>query len=444
MSRFQETDSILSWGRVVRASHMAARPAWREELPGLLTEATSEGRSVLALGLGRSYGETGLNPDGAVIDMTGLDRIIAFDPESRILRAEAGLSLGAILEVIVPHGLFLPVTPGTRFVTLGGAVANDVHGKNHHAHGTLGRWVRGLSLLRSDGTRHVLGPDDKTGLFAASIGGLGLTGLIEWVEIELMPIASAMIDAETVPFDGLDGFFALSSESSEAFDYTVSWIDCLASGPALGRGLFSRGRHSPAGPLRAAMGGAGPSMPIDLPGFALNAASIRAFNALYLWNGRRRSGAARLPYTPFFYPLDAIGNWNRMYGRRGMYQYQSVVPPAVAADATRAMLQAIAEAGQGSFLAVLKTFGDKSSPGLMSFPQPGTTLALDFPNRGDETLRLLSRLDSIVAEAGGRLYPAKDGRIPSALFRSGYPDWERFAAHVDPHVSSLFWRRMGA
>jgi L-gulonolactone oxidase len=444
MSRFHETDSILSWGRVVRASHMAARPAWRDELPGLLAEATSDGRSVLALGLGRSYGETGLNPDGAVIDMTGLDRVIAFDPESRILRAEAGLSLGAILEVIVPHGLFLPVTPGTRFVTLGGAVANDVHGKNHHAHGTLGRWVRGLGLLRSDGTRHVLGPDDTTGLFGATIGGLGLTGLIEWVEIELMPISSAMIDAETVPFDGLDGFFALASESSEAFDYTVSWIDCMASGAALGRGLFSRGRHSPAGPLRAVMGGAGPFMPIDLPGFVLNATSIRAFNALYLWNGRRRSGAARMPYTPFFYPLDAIGNWNRMYGRRGMYQYQSVVPPAVAADATRAMLQAIAEAGQGSFLAVLKTFGDKPSPGLMSFPQPGTTLALDFPNRGDETLRLLSRLDSIVAEAGGRLYPAKDGRIPPALFRSGYPDWERFAAHVDPHVSSLFWRRMGA
>ncbi|HXC30326.1 MAG TPA: FAD-binding oxidoreductase [Stellaceae bacterium] len=436
------TDDLVSWGRVLRARHAVARPHWRDELPGLIREGTEAGRKLLTVGLGRSYGDSGLNPDGAVIDMRGLDRAIAFDPETRVLRAEAGISLDALLGILVPRGFFLPVTPGTRFVTLGGAVANDVHGKNHHRAGTIGRWVRRLGLMRSDGGTLELGSDDNAGLFAATIGGLGLTGLIAWVEIEVIPIASAMMEVETIPFAGLDDFFPIADVSDGAFDYTVAWIDCLAKGDALGRGIFSRARHATSGPLAAKKQRAGPSLPLDLPAFALNGLTVRAFNAVYYRNGRRQAGRTPQPYEPFFYPLDRIGGWNRMYGKRGLYQYQSVVPPAVARDATKAMLEAISASGEGSFLAVLKTFGDAPSPGLLSFPRAGTTLALDFANRGASTLALMARLDAIVREAGGRLYPAKDGRIPAAMFRAGYPNWEDFARHVDPGFSSSFWRRV--
>jgi FAD/FMN-containing dehydrogenase len=442
VTRFLATDDLVSWGRVLRARHAVARPHWRDELPGLIREGTEAGRKLLTVGLGRSYGDSGLNPDGAVIDMRGLDRAIAFDPETRVLRAEAGISLDALLGILVPRGFFLPVTPGTRFVTLGGAVANDVHGKNHHRAGTIGRWVRRLGLMRSDGGTLELGSDDNAGLFAATIGGLGLTGLIAWVEIEVIPIASAMMEVETIPFAGLDDFFPIADVSDGAFDYTVAWIDCLAKGDALGRGIFSRARHATSGPLAAKKQRAGPSLPLDLPAFALNGLTVRAFNAVYYRNGRRQAGRTPQPYEPFFYPLDRIGGWNRMYGKRGLYQYQSVVPPAVARDATKAMLEAISASGEGSFLAVLKTFGDAPSPGLLSFPRAGTTLALDFANRGASTLALMARLDAIVREAGGRLYPAKDGRIPAAMFRAGYPNWEDFARHVDPGFSSSFWRRV--
>ena len=441
MTRFPESDAFLSWGRVLRARHHVGRPHWRDELPGLIAEARTDRRKLLATGLRRSYGDSGLNPDGAVLDMTGLDRLIAFDPTTRLIRAEAGISFDALIAFLLPRGFFLPVTPGTRFVTLGGAIANDVHGKNHHAAGTLGRWVRRLGLVRSDGDIE-LGPDDNTGLFAATIGGLGLTGIVAWAEIEAIPVPGAAIEAETLPFASLDEFFALAEDSDPA-SYTVAWVDCLASGGELGRGIFTRGRHvaSPAGPEgRAAR--TGPRVPLDLPGFVLNRRAVQAFNALYYRNGRRKAGVATVPYDRFFYPLDRIGAWNRMYGRAGMYQYQSVVPPETARDATERMLEAIAAAGEGSFLAVLKTFGELASPGLLSFPRPGTTLALDLPNRGPATLALMDRLDAIVREAGGRLYPAKDGRIPPEMFRTGYPGWQAFAAHVDPGFSSHFWQRV--
>jgi FAD/FMN-containing dehydrogenase len=444
VTRFLPSDDVLSWGRVLRARHAVARPQWRDELPSLVAEGTADGRKVLATGLGRSYGDSGLNPDGAVIDMRRLDRAIAFDPATRLLRAEAGMSLDTVLSLLVPRGFFPPVTPGTRFVTLGGAVANDVHGKNHHRAGTIGCWIRQLCLLRSDGRAVELGPDDETGLFAATIGGLGLTGVIAWVELEMLPIASAMMEVETIPFGSLDEFFTIAAESETAFDYTVAWVDCLATGRALGRGIFSRGNHAAAGPLTTGKQRHGPSLPVDVPGFALNPWSVRAFNAAYYANGRRKAGRAAVPYEPFFYPLDAIGGWNRMYGSRGLYQYQSVVPPETARDATRAILETISAAGEGSFLAVAKTFGDKLSSGLLSFPRPGTTLTLDFANRGAATLALMERLDAIVCEAGGRLYPAKDGRIPAAMFRAGYPNWETFAQHVDPGLSSSFWRRVAA
>jgi FAD/FMN-containing dehydrogenase len=442
VTRFSPSDDLLSWGRVLRAHHLVAQARWRDELPALIGEATAHEQKLLAVGLRRSYGDTGLNPDGAVIDMSGLDRAIAFDPATRLLRAEAGMSFDSLLRFFVPRGFFPPVTPGTRFVTLGGAVANDVHGKNHHRAGTLGRWVRRLGLVRSDGSAFELDPGDTSGLFSATIGGLGLTGIIAWVEIELIPIPSAMMEIETIPFGSLDEFFALAAESDEVFDYTVAWVDCLAKGSALGRGIFSRGRHAPNGPFAATEKRRAANLPLDLPEFVLNRRTVQAFNDLYYWNGRRNAGRAVVPYGAFFYPLDAIGGWNRMYGKRGFYQYQSVVPPEAARDATIAMLEAISASGEGSFLAVLKTFGDKPSPGLLSFPRQGTTLALDFANRGATTLALMEWLDAIVHGAGGRLYPAKDGRIPPDFFRASYPAWEDFVKHIDPGCSSHFWRRV--
>jgi L-gulonolactone oxidase len=375
-----------------------------------------------------------------LIDMTGLDHFVSFDRPTRILVAEAGVSLAEILKLVIPAGYFLPVTPGTKFVTLGGAVANDVHGKNHHRAGTIGRWIRQLDLRRSDGTEHSLDRADSTGLFAATIGGLGLTGVITRVAVELAPIASSNMDVETIRFGNLAEFFVLAADSEATHDYTVSWVDCLAKGRTLGRGIFTRARHSSDGELRV-HSGTGPSVPVDAPSFLLNRLSLSAFNEIY-YRFAGRSRQTRVSYDRFFYPLDAIGSWNKLYGRRGFYQYQSVVPARNAEAATAEMLRTTADAGQGSFLAVMKTFGDIPTPGLLSFPMKGTTLALDFANHGPSTLLLLDKLDAIVREAGGRLYPAKDGRFPSAMFQAGYPALDQFRIHIDPGMSSTFWRRM--
>ncbi len=444
MSRVRgvETSELTSWGRLLRPQQLAFVPSWPDELPATLRAAAAARpeHGVLPMGLRRSYGDSGLNPDGAVVLTAGLDRTIAFDPEAGILRAEAGHSLEALLAWLVPNGFFLPVTPGTRHVTLGGAVANDVHGKNHHGAGTFGRWVRAIGLLRSDGAVHTLVPGDA--LFASTVGGLGLTGLITWVELTLLPIASSRMEVEDEVFEDLDGYFRLA-EASATWDYTVAWVDCLGQGAALGRGIFSRGRHATAGGLRAEEPTKLWRMPLDAPGFALNRLTLTAFNTLYLAMGRWRSGRARnAPYLSFFYPLDGIAEWNRLYGKRGFFQYQCVVPPAASRDAVREMLTTTAAAGEGSFLAVLKNFGALPSPGLLSFPMEGTTLALDFANKGTPTLALLARLDAITREAGGRLYPAKDGRMSAKMFRAGYPAWERLKEHMDPHFSSAFWRRV--
>lgn len=440
MAAYVADDTVRSWGRVLKAGHSVATPAFRDEL-GRLVAGRPAGTSLLAVGLRRSYGESGLNDGGSLIDMSRLDRLIGFDPETGILHAEAGVSLAQVIDFAVPRGFFLPVTPGTKFVTLGGAVANDVHGKNHRQAGTFGRHVRGIGLLRADGTWRRLTPQDNDGLFAATVGGLGLTGIITDVELALKPIAASRLDAETVPFGHIGDFFALDRESAGGHEYTVAWIDCLKGGAALGRGIFTRANHAAEGP-RIVERGAGPRLPVDLPGFALNRLSIGAFNRLYYHRLRLAAGRKPMSYNGFFYPLDGIADWNRMYGARGFYQYQSVVPRAAAEEATAEMLKQVARAGEGSFLVVLKSFGALPSPGMLSFPMEGTTLALDFPNKGASTLALLDRLDAIVDEAGGRQYPAKDGRMQASMFRRGYGRLDDFSRHVDPAFSSSFWRRM--
>jgi len=417
------------------------RPVFRDDLDALIAEGSRGPNRLLASGLRRSYGDSCINDGGAMIDMTGLDHFVGFDRTNGLLVAEAGVSLEQILKVVIPAGYFLPVSPGSKFVTLGGAIANDVHGKNHHRMGTFGRWIQQLDLTRSDGTQHSLTPADSTGLFSATIGGLGLTGVITRVALELAPITSSDMDVQTIPFGNLAEFFALATESEASYDYTVAWVDCLGRGNTLGRGFFTRALHNKSNGELRVHSGAGPSVPVDAPGFLLNRLSLSAFNEIYYrFAGRPRH--TTMSYNSFFYPLDAIGSWNKLYGRRGFYQYQSVVPTANALPGTAEMLRTIADEGQGSFLAVLKTFGDVPSPGLLSFPMKGTTLALDFANRGPTTLSLFGKLDAIVREAGGRLYPAKDGRLPSAMFRAGYPNLGQFRTHTDPGLSSTFWRRM--
>ncbi|RLJ67551.1 FAD-binding oxidoreductase [Sulfurisoma sediminicola] len=410
-------------------------PSRRRRLFDRAAPLPSSDLPLLAWGNGRSYGDVCINSGGELLQTRGLDRYLAFDAASGVLRAEAGVLLDDIIRVFLPRGWFLPVTPGTRFVTLGGALANDVHGKNHHVAGTFGRHVTRFELLRSDGSRRECSPDENAELYAATIGGLGLTGLVTWIELQLRRVPGPAIAVENRRFHGIDEFFALNAEAELTHEHVVAWIDCVASTP---RGILMAGDHVDAavapGPTFA------PTVPFTPPVSLINAASFAAFNAAYF--NRPLPQCQTTHCLSYFYPLDNLLHWNRVYGRRGFYQYQCAVPKGVEREATAALLDAIRKSGQGSFLAVLKTFGDAASPGLLSYPLPGANLALDFPNGGAATLALFERLDAIVRDAGGRLYPAKDARMPGALFRAGFPRWQEFSQHVDPKFSSNFWRRI--
>jgi FAD/FMN-containing dehydrogenase len=427
---------VTSWGRALVANQLVHEPAFADEVPALL----KGNRFSIAYGLGRSYGDTCLNDGGSLIRMHRLDRILSADWERGVLRAEAGLSLDAILRVTVPKGWFLPVTPGTKFVTLGGAVANDVHGKNHEAAGTIGCHVRALGLLRSTGEVLELGPDCAPEMFAATVGGLGLTGLILWVELQLAPIRSAWFDTETIRLRNLDDFFDHASRSQD-WPYTVAWVDCLARNSSLGRGLFTRGRHAEEGDLTVHRERSIARVPTDAPAQLLSTPVVRAFNLVY---SRRPGleGRRRIHYDPFLYPLDAIQDWNRLYGRSGFFQHQSVVPLKAAPEALRKLLELTSVFRQGSSLVVLKLFGKRPSPGLMSFPMEGATFALDLPNRGASTRNLLDRMAAVVMEAGGRLYPAKDASMSGEAFRAGFPRWRELESRRDPALMSDFWRRV--
>ncbi len=426
-----------SWGRYPKAIPTKVYcPHWADEL------FPKGAHFLLPYGNGRSYGDSCLNDGGALLDMRGLDRFLSFDHSTGILRCEAGVLLADILALVVPVGWFLPVTPGTRFVTVGGAIANDVHGKNHHRTGTFGQHVQRLALRRSDQGVVLCSVTENADLFHATIAGLGLTGAIVWAEIQLRPIANAAMDTETIRFSNLDAFFDLSGESDRDYEYTVAWIDCLAQGKSLGRGLFMRGNHATPQEKLPAPPGKTRGFPVDMPFPLVNAWSLRAFNSLYYRKQFAQMRRTITHYEPFFYPLDGVLHWNRFYGRRGFLQYQCVVPPESAKESIRALLEIIATARSGSFLAVLKVFGNRFSPSLLSFPRPGATLALDFPNQGQHTLDLLDQLDTIVASAGGAVYPAKDARMSGEHFRQYFPRWEEFQRYIDPRFSSSFWRRV--
>lgn len=427
--------AISSWGRLSSDEHAVVTFSDRGQVQTCLRSATAG----LAHGMGRSYGDVCLNPQGKLWVTTSLDNFIAFDQHTGCLVCEAGVLLQDIQRLMIPRGWILPVTPGTQLVTVGGAIANDVHGKNHHVVGSFGDHVKSLTLIRTDGETIRCGPDLRPDWFTATVGGVGLTGVITVAEIQLCPVAGPWLDTETIPFGNLNEFFQLADASEAQWEHTVSWIDCISGGG--GRGLFMRG--NPADIRTQTVLKAGKfTMPIMPPVSLVNRLTLRPFNMAYYHLKKWRAGRARTHYEPFFYPLDNLLHWNRMYGPKGFFQYQSVVPRNVGQDAVQAMLKEIARSGDGSFLAVLKTFGNRQPVGMMSFPQPGVTLALDFPNHGDRTHKLFERLDAIVREANGRIYLAKDARMPRELFEAGYPRLAEFIHYRDPGISSALSRRL--
>lgn len=426
---------IDSWGRlqplehnlVVLSDPLNAVAQVRGQTPGV------------SFGLGRSYGDACLNSGGAVWACAGLNNWVAFDQDTGVLTCEAGVSLKDIQQTALPKGWMLPVTPGSQFVTVGGAIANDVHGKNHHVMGSFGHFVRNIKLLRTTGEVVDCSPQQNEQLFSATLGGIGLTGVILQAELQLRSVTGPWLKSETIAFENIDEFFALTEQSESEWEYTVSWVDCVAG--AGGRGLFMRANHTDA-EIPAAKPTKAKNMPFVPPMSLVNRLSLRPFNMLYYWLGKQKTQPDITHYQPFFYPLDNLENWNRMYGPKGFYQYQSVVPMQFGREATIQMLKAIAESGKGSFLAVLKTFSKKASLGMLSFPMEGVTLALDFPNQGQATLDLFNRLDAIVREVKGRIYLAKDARMPREMFAESYPLLSNFLKFRDPGISSQMSRRL--
>jgi FAD/FMN-containing dehydrogenase len=437
-----------SWGRFPQSNPAQIVPLDRlSELPNL----GELPRQVLAYGLGRSYGDCCLNDGGILLDTLGLDRFLHMDQQSGKLRCEAGVTLDSILRLAVPAGWFLSVSPGTKFVTVGGAVANDVHGKNHHRAGSFGSHVCCLELLRSDGERLLCSPDQNADLFRATIGGLGLTGLILWVELQLKSVPGPCIDSEQIRFRRLQEFFELSAASDQTHEYTVAWLDCVSPGEKLGRGIFLRGNHcaglanghSPYPDKQRPPRGDKPRLrfAFDAPEILINHSTARLFNALYFHAPLRDFTRRTISYEKFFYPLDRIAGWNRLYGRRGFLQYQFVVPYEKR-QVIEEILRLIEASRLVCTLSVLKVFGTVRSPGMLSFPRPGVTLALDFPIQGQATFNLCERFDEKVRASGGAVYPAKDARMSAASFHSYFPNLGEFSRLRDPHFSSDFWRRV--
>jgi FAD/FMN-containing dehydrogenase len=431
------TERVLSWGRYPKIAHQRVhKPAWNDQVPEILNAA--EPGTLLPYGLGRSYGDSCLNAGRELIDCRRLNRILDFDELTGMIRCESGVSLSDIIDVFLPKGFFLPVTPGTRFVTVGGAIANDVHGKNHHCAGTFGAHVRQIGLHRSNDGLVICSSRENPDMLGATIGGLGLTGIIAWADIQLKRVAGPWIDAESIPFQSLNTFLDLSRESNDRFEYTVAWLDCFAGKNP--RGIFFRGNHS-RGHGAEFRPKRGPKLPFALPAWMLNRYSVKAFNTVYYKIHAARKGVAVVPYDSFFYPLDSIRRWNLLYGKQGFLQYQCVIPDTNV-EAFEELLDRIARSGMGSFLGVLKQFGSAPAAGMLSFPRPGLTIALDFAMRGERTLKLMQSLDEIVQQSGGALYPAKDARMSSALFEASFPHWRSFVPYIDPKMSSSFWRRV--
>ncbi len=442
---------LSGWGRYPVVQSRVQRPERLSALQELVARAGTG--SLTARGAGRSYGDAALNSKGTTVLMGRLNRMLAFDEKTGLLRCEAGVTLEEILAVFVPRGWFLPVTPGTKHVTVGGAIAFDVHGKNHHCDGAFSSFVSGLKLLTASGEIVACTRSRNANLFRATVGGAGLTGFITEAAVTLRRIETSRIHLRRFKAQDLDDALSLFDEHEASYPYSVAWIDCLARGKALGRSLVMFGRHARRGELDARLRddplGYAPgtrfSVPFNLPGFALHPLAVKSFNAFYYARQRTREMTAITDLDPFFYPLDAIGQWNKLYGRRGFIQYQAVFPAATGRKALVEALNLTSRRGKGSFLAVLKRFG-AASEGLLSFPLPGYTLALDVPvGRGLHVL--IEGLNRIALAHGGRAYLAKDAYLTPDIFREMYPALPDFleikGAHDEGNIfSSMLARRL--
>ena len=407
---------LSGWGRYPVHEARVSAPGSEAALAARIAEG-----GLIARGNGRAYGDSAVSPANTV-HMRRFDRMLAFDPETGQLVAEAGVTLAEIIAVFLPRGWFPSVTPGTKFVTLGGAIAADVHGKNHHRDGAFGTFVDWIEVMEADGTVARCSRTERPDLFGWTLGGMGLTGVILRAAIRLRPVETGWIRQTTIPAPDLDAALA-ALETGNGATYSVAWIDCLGTGARLGRSLVMLGEHAVASDLPPSDRGRpfatgrkrAVPVPVDAPPGLLNGLTVRAFNRLYYWAGSRKAGDRLVDWDSYFYPLDAILGWNRIYGRRGFVQFQCVLPPAEGATGLRALLEAISAAGQGSFLAVLKRFGPQES--AFSVPLEGWTLALDVPGSAG-TLALLDRLDRIALDHGGRFYLAKDARMTAETLRA--------------------------
>jgi FAD/FMN-containing dehydrogenase len=423
---------LSGWGQFPRLQCHLVRPRAEADLVAEMSSGP-----VIARGMGRAYGDSALCKN-ATIDMTAFKHMLTFDSSTGELVVEAGVVLGDIIEVFLPRGWFPPVTPGTKFVTIGGMIAADVHGKNHHKHGSFGGFVEWVDLLGPDGRVRRCSRSENSTLLGWTIGGMGLTGIILRAAFRLQPIESGWIRHQTVAAANLDQAMAAFEDAAD-WTYSVAWIDCLASGEKLGRSLLMLGEHASRDELKAAMR-ADPfvtprrrklRVPCNVPAWVLNRWSVNAFNATYYWKGARKPRQTLVDWDTYFYPLDAILDWNRIYGQRGLAQFQCVLPLAASRSGLKKLLEATSAAGQGSFLAVLKRFGAQQS--CFSFPMEGYTLALDFPVNS-KTLALMEQLDRIAIEHGGRFYLAKDARMSAETFSKSDPRVPEFRA-LRQHLS---------
>jgi len=426
---------LSGWGRYPRRLATVIRPLDISEA------ALAPPGRLIARGQGRSYGDAAMLEDGTVMLTERLDRVCAFDEQSGVLTTEAGATLAEVINEYLPRGWFPAVVPGTKFVSVGGCVAADIHGKNHHRDGAFGAHVKEIEMVLADRSRRRVSPKQDAALFWATVGGMGLTGIIAEVAFRLIPVTSSYVVVQHHRAKDLDASFEMLLDKTWDDHYTVAWIDCLARGKNVGRGILMRGHHADADELPADLRSRPFSTPrrqynlgFDFPSWILNSTSIKTFNELYYrFQGRRRQPFIA-DYETFFFPLDRIGNWNRMYGRRGFIQYQCVLPSAEARGGMRALLEALAKAGRSSFLSVLKRFGP-ADPGLLSFPIEGYTLTLDLPLRDSQLFSFLDTLDAIVLKYGGRVYLAKDARMRAETSRAMYPrldEWLQIKSEVDP------------
>jgi decaprenylphospho-beta-D-ribofuranose 2-oxidase len=398
-------------------------------------------RGGIARGLGRAYGDAAQNAGGAVFDMTGMDRVRTIDAEAGVVVCDAGVSLHRLMEVLLPLGWFVPVTPGTRYVTVGGAIGADIHGKNHHVSGSFSRHVLAMDLLTADGTIRTVAPG--TPLFDATAGGMGLTGVILSATIQLQPVETSLMSVDTERATDLDDLMARLTATDHRYRYSVAWIDLLARGAAMGRSVLTRGDHAPLDALparararRAPLAfrpGQLPAAPSFVPEGLLGKTSVSLFNELWYRKAPRSRTGELQKISAFFHPLDGVPHWNRVYGRGGFVQYQFVVGYGKE-EALRRVVRRISERGCPSFLAVLKRFGE-GDPGWLSFPMPGWTLALDIPANLPGLSAFLDELDEEVAAADGRVYLAKDSRLRPEMLAAMYPrlgDFRALRADLDP------------